>query len=83
AMDIFSYIGGLMGCWLGISVWACTDIAETTIWTFLNVMSHSPSAGNRFFLRRKHHNTLVSKCSIEGIRVEEKLLKKNPEIRLK
>ncbi|GFT29988.1 hypothetical protein NPIL_628441, partial [Nephila pilipes] len=29
-MDVFSYIGGLIGCWLGISVWAFTGIAEET-----------------------------------------------------
>ncbi|GIZ02393.1 hypothetical protein CEXT_94211, partial [Caerostris extrusa] len=23
--ELFSYIGGLMGCWLGISVWAFRD----------------------------------------------------------
>ncbi|GBM81495.1 hypothetical protein AVEN_154540-1 [Araneus ventricosus] len=26
--ELFSYIGGLMGCWLGISVWTFTDITE-------------------------------------------------------
>ncbi|GFS78031.1 hypothetical protein NPIL_346021, partial [Nephila pilipes] len=34
-MDVFSYIGGLMGCWLGISVWACTGIAEETFLALL------------------------------------------------
>ncbi|GIY22241.1 uncharacterized protein CDAR_455921 [Caerostris darwini] len=28
--ELFSYIGGLMGCWLGISVWAFTGIVEKT-----------------------------------------------------
>ncbi|GIY32151.1 uncharacterized protein CEXT_709791 [Caerostris extrusa] len=27
-MELFSYIGGLIGCWLGISVWAFVDIIE-------------------------------------------------------
>ncbi|GFU43863.1 uncharacterized protein NPIL_321731 [Nephila pilipes] len=87
AMDIFSYVGGLMGCWLGISVWTCTGIAETTFWTFLNFLKqyvmksrHSPSAGNQSFFRRQHHNTLLSKYSIKGIRVAKKLLKQNPGI---
>ncbi|GFS98352.1 hypothetical protein NPIL_362001, partial [Nephila pilipes] len=90
AMDIFSYVGGLMGCWLGISVWTFTGIAETTFWIFLNFLKqyvmksrHSPSAGNQSFFRRKHHNTLGSTYLIKGIRVEKKLLEKNPEIRLK
>ncbi|GFS88432.1 hypothetical protein NPIL_33391, partial [Nephila pilipes] len=90
AMDIFSYIGGLMGCWLGISVWTCTGIAETTFWTFLNFLKqyvmksrHSLSAGNQSFFMHKHHNTLGSKYSNKGIRVEETFLKKNPKIRLK
>ncbi|XP_055945823.1 uncharacterized protein LOC129976336 [Argiope bruennichi] len=26
--ELFSYIGGLMGCWLGVSVWSFTDIIE-------------------------------------------------------
>ncbi|GBM63696.1 hypothetical protein AVEN_215921-1 [Araneus ventricosus] len=26
--ELFSYIGGLIGCWLGISVWAFTSICE-------------------------------------------------------
>ncbi|GIY74839.1 uncharacterized protein CDAR_227831 [Caerostris darwini] len=26
--ELFSYIGGLIGCWLGISVWAFVDIIE-------------------------------------------------------
>ncbi|GBM01098.1 hypothetical protein AVEN_40270-1 [Araneus ventricosus] len=28
AWDLFSYIGGLVGCWLGISVWALAGIFE-------------------------------------------------------
>ncbi|GBM53243.1 hypothetical protein AVEN_169270-1, partial [Araneus ventricosus] len=23
SFEVFSYVGGLMGCWLGISVWTC------------------------------------------------------------
>ncbi|GBO09730.1 hypothetical protein AVEN_119625-1 [Araneus ventricosus] len=30
AWDLFSYIGGLVGCWLGISVWALAGIFEKT-----------------------------------------------------
>ncbi|GFU39194.1 hypothetical protein NPIL_528001 [Nephila pilipes] len=26
--ELFSYIGGLMGCWLGMSVWASVGIFE-------------------------------------------------------
>ncbi|GFS43225.1 hypothetical protein NPIL_508041 [Nephila pilipes] len=66
AMDIFSYIGGLMGCWLGISVWACTGIVETTFWTFLRFMKqyvkrfrHSPPTRNQLLFRRNHRSTLV------------------------
>ncbi|GFT43405.1 uncharacterized protein NPIL_405941, partial [Nephila pilipes] len=29
--ELFSYIGGLMGCWLGISVWASVGIFENAI----------------------------------------------------
>ncbi|CAL1278012.1 unnamed protein product, partial [Larinioides sclopetarius] len=28
--DLFSHIGGLMGCWLGVSVATLTGILETT-----------------------------------------------------
>ncbi|GFT90713.1 hypothetical protein NPIL_553111 [Nephila pilipes] len=65
-MDVFSYIGGLMGCWLGISVWACTGIAEATFWTFLHYFKqlakksrHSPPTRNQLLFRRSHHTTLV------------------------
>ncbi|GFT53030.1 hypothetical protein NPIL_611021, partial [Nephila pilipes] len=64
-MDVFSYIGGLMGCWLGFSVWACTGIAETTFRTVLYYLKqfatksrHSP-ARNRFLFKRNHHSTRV------------------------
>ncbi|GFS49251.1 hypothetical protein NPIL_600181 [Nephila pilipes] len=66
AMDIFSYIGGLMGCWLGISVWACTGIAETTFGTVLRFMKqyatrfrHSPPTRNQLWFRLNHRNTVV------------------------
>ncbi|GFS52724.1 hypothetical protein NPIL_210991, partial [Nephila pilipes] len=66
AMDIFSYIGGLMGCWLGISVWTCTGIAETTFGTVLRFLKQyvkrfrqSRPTRNQFLFRRKQHNTLV------------------------
>ncbi|CAL1289316.1 unnamed protein product, partial [Larinioides sclopetarius] len=29
--EIFSYVGGLLGCWLGISVFSFTDIIEKFI----------------------------------------------------
>ncbi|XP_055947024.1 uncharacterized protein LOC129980668 [Argiope bruennichi] len=29
--ELFSYIGGLMGCWLGVSVWAFVGISEKTL----------------------------------------------------
>ncbi|GFS98560.1 uncharacterized protein NPIL_497901, partial [Nephila pilipes] len=64
-MDIFSYIGGLMGCWLGISVWACTGIAETTFWTILHFLKqftkksrHSPPDRKQLLFKRNHHNIL-------------------------
>ncbi|GBN51618.1 hypothetical protein AVEN_268686-1 [Araneus ventricosus] len=28
AWQVFSYVGGLLGCWLGISVWTCFGITE-------------------------------------------------------
>ncbi|GFT57466.1 hypothetical protein NPIL_170261, partial [Nephila pilipes] len=28
--ELFSYVGGLMGCWLGISVWASVGMFENT-----------------------------------------------------
>ncbi|GFT03003.1 hypothetical protein NPIL_402211 [Nephila pilipes] len=66
AMDIFSYIGGLMGCWLGISVWTCTGIAETTFGTVLRFMKqyatrfrHSPPTRNQLWFRLNHRNTVV------------------------
>ncbi|GFW17919.1 hypothetical protein TNCV_2231001 [Trichonephila clavipes] len=34
--ELFSYIGGLMGCWLGISVWASVGIFEK-IWKFVRL----------------------------------------------
>ncbi|GFT06568.1 uncharacterized protein NPIL_258461 [Nephila pilipes] len=87
AMDIFSYVGGLMGCWLGISVWAFTEITETTFSTFLRFLKqylknsdHSSPTRNQLSFSRNHHNSMVSKYSN---RVEKKLLKKKPEILLK
>ncbi|GFU11493.1 hypothetical protein NPIL_7011 [Nephila pilipes] len=66
-MDIFSYIGGLMGCWLGISVWACTGIAETTFWTILHFLKQftkksrlSPPDRKQLLFKRNHHNTQQS-----------------------
>ncbi|GFT77321.1 hypothetical protein NPIL_438871 [Nephila pilipes] len=66
AMDIFSYIGGLMGCWLGISVWACTGIAEASFLTGLHFLKqyvmnsrHSSSARNQILFRRNHLSTMV------------------------
>ncbi|GFU43861.1 hypothetical protein NPIL_321721 [Nephila pilipes] len=65
-MDIFSYIGGLMGYWLGISVWACTGIAETTFWTvayylkqFGRKSRHSQPTRPQPLFRRSHKTTLV------------------------
>ncbi|GFV54317.1 hypothetical protein TNCV_4365921 [Trichonephila clavipes] len=34
--ELFSYIGGLMGCWLGISVWASVGGFEKT-WRFIRL----------------------------------------------
>ncbi|GFS56523.1 hypothetical protein NPIL_244871 [Nephila pilipes] len=86
-MDIFSYIGGLMGCWLGISVWAFTDIAETTTQTVIDFLNqyvkrfhHPPPTQNQLFFKRNHHSTLVSKYSNKSIRVAKKQRKKNPEV---
>ncbi|GFT16503.1 hypothetical protein NPIL_324721, partial [Nephila pilipes] len=63
-MDIFSYIGGLMGCWLGISVWTFTGVAEATFWTvlyyykqFTKQFRHSPPARDQFLFRRNEYNT--------------------------
>ncbi|GIY04546.1 hypothetical protein CDAR_208851 [Caerostris darwini] len=36
--ELFSYIGGLIGCWLGISVWAFVDIIEANFWTLLRLI---------------------------------------------
>ncbi|GFU17858.1 hypothetical protein NPIL_448141, partial [Nephila pilipes] len=65
-MDVFSYIGGLMGCWLGISVWACTGIAEAAFWSalyylkqFATISRHSPPARNQPLFSRNHHSTLT------------------------
>ncbi|GIY62395.1 hypothetical protein CDAR_50331 [Caerostris darwini] len=27
-VELFSYVGGFMGCWLGLSVWALVDVLE-------------------------------------------------------
>ncbi|GFS97280.1 hypothetical protein NPIL_313291, partial [Nephila pilipes] len=65
-MDVFSYIGGLMGCWLGISVWAWTGIAETTFWIafhylkqFSKKLRDSHPARNQFLFRRNIHSSRV------------------------
>ncbi|GFT63779.1 hypothetical protein NPIL_332801, partial [Nephila pilipes] len=66
AMDIFSYIGGLMGCWLGISVWTSTGIAESTFLTIIYYLKQfvrkprlsSPDLKELPF-RRRHHSTLT------------------------
>ncbi|GIY14282.1 uncharacterized protein CDAR_503451 [Caerostris darwini] len=36
--ELFSYIGGLIGCWLGISVWAFVDIIEANFRRFLRLI---------------------------------------------
>ncbi|GFY52010.1 hypothetical protein TNIN_367781 [Trichonephila inaurata madagascariensis] len=38
AGDLFSHIGGLVGCWLGISVWAFTNIMEGSVLMATNWM---------------------------------------------
>ncbi|GFT38818.1 hypothetical protein NPIL_503421 [Nephila pilipes] len=85
-----NYVGGLMGCWLGISVWAFTDIAETTARTvldflkqYVNRFHHPPPTRNQLFFKRNPHDTLVSNYSNKSIRVEKKQRKQNPEIWLK
>ncbi|GFT75326.1 uncharacterized protein NPIL_16461 [Nephila pilipes] len=35
--ELFSYIGGLMGCWLGMSVWASVGIFENAYWKIVGV----------------------------------------------
>ncbi|KAF8778938.1 hypothetical protein HNY73_015612 [Argiope bruennichi] len=37
---LFSYIGGLMGCWLGVSIWAFAGIAENTFLRAIQWMEH-------------------------------------------
>ncbi|GBO03167.1 hypothetical protein AVEN_162492-1, partial [Araneus ventricosus] len=34
---IFSNVGGLIGCWLGISMWAFAGIMETTFWETVKI----------------------------------------------
>ncbi|KAF8796520.1 Amiloride-sensitive sodium channel subunit like protein [Argiope bruennichi] len=46
--ELFSYIGGLMGCWLGISVWAFVGVSEKT---FRKIIWWKPN------LRRKFRRT--------------------------
>ncbi|GIY62122.1 uncharacterized protein CEXT_556041 [Caerostris extrusa] len=36
--ELFSYIGGLIGCWLGISAWAFVDIIEANFRRFLRLI---------------------------------------------
>ncbi|GFT17016.1 uncharacterized protein NPIL_442281 [Nephila pilipes] len=38
SVELFGYIGGLMGCWLGISVWAFIDILEGPIWSLIKFL---------------------------------------------
>ncbi|GFT41790.1 hypothetical protein NPIL_320021 [Nephila pilipes] len=66
-MDVFSYIGGLMGCWLGFSVWTCTGITERTFASVLDYFKqfskkscHSPRARNQHLFRRNNNSTRVS-----------------------
>ncbi|GFT29294.1 uncharacterized protein NPIL_583871 [Nephila pilipes] len=66
AMDAFSYIGGLMGCWLGMSVWACTGIAESAFLAVLRFLkphmkkSHRlPPIRNPVLFKRNHQGTFV------------------------
>ncbi|GFT71527.1 uncharacterized protein NPIL_310831 [Nephila pilipes] len=65
-LDAFSYIGGLMGCWLGLSVWACTGIAETTFLTILRFLKlcmkksrHSAPVRNLVLFKRNDHSVPV------------------------
>ncbi|GIY88907.1 uncharacterized protein CDAR_108201 [Caerostris darwini] len=41
--ELFSFIGGLMGCWLGISVWALTDIIERTLFKVVKLVARDTS----------------------------------------
>ncbi|KAF8778244.1 RWD domain-containing protein 1 [Argiope bruennichi] len=38
--DLFSFIGGLMGCWLGVSIWAFAGIAENVFRRAIQWMEH-------------------------------------------
>ncbi|GBL94473.1 hypothetical protein AVEN_235582-1 [Araneus ventricosus] len=52
--ELFSYIGGLMGCWLGISVWAMVGISEKS---FRKIIWWKPN------LRRKLRRIVRSNAS--------------------
>ncbi|GFS39281.1 hypothetical protein NPIL_441811, partial [Nephila pilipes] len=54
-MDAFSYIGGLMGSWLGISVWACTGIAESTFLTVLPFL--------KLCMKKSRHSSIAKSVS--------------------
>ncbi|KAF8791702.1 hypothetical protein HNY73_003395 [Argiope bruennichi] len=51
--ELFSYIGGLIGCWLGISVWAFTSIFEKFIQKIVTLKRNyrqkrgQPSSGSK------------------------------------
>ncbi|GFT06097.1 uncharacterized protein NPIL_40751 [Nephila pilipes] len=78
-MDVFSYIGGLMGCWLGFSVWTFTGITERTFASVLYYLKqftkkshHCPRARNQLLFRRNHHSTQVlSEIKENGILVPD------------
>ncbi|GFR09996.1 hypothetical protein TNCT_630841, partial [Trichonephila clavata] len=53
--ELFSYIGGLMGCWLGISVWASVGFFEKT-WNFIRLKWQFRSKPKRSLPTR--HNTV-------------------------
>ncbi|GBM52371.1 hypothetical protein AVEN_160096-1 [Araneus ventricosus] len=46
--ELFSHIGGLLGCWLGVSVFTFTDIIEKVFWKAvsrkMNKIQKSPAA---------------------------------------
>ncbi|XP_055945685.1 uncharacterized protein LOC129976234 isoform X1 [Argiope bruennichi] len=66
---LFSYIGGLMGCWLGVSMWAFAGIAENAFLRAIQWMEHikrnfkESSVAQRTVFSTRKNNVHIIKVS--------------------
>ncbi|GFW17929.1 uncharacterized protein TNCV_2231101 [Trichonephila clavipes] len=64
--QLFGYIGGLMGCWLGISIMVSVDIFER-IWYYVRLKWQFRSKSKRSLPTRQTVDQPVANCLEEGV----------------